>query len=273
VRFGVHLPQSGRAASGANIARCARQAEELGFADVWVSDHIAVPTGAPYPPPFLFEPLLSLSWAAAATSRIGLGTSIYILPLRPVLSTSKALTTLDLFSGGRLTVGAGAGWLQAEFDAVGVKHSDRQAITDEYIDDLRTSWTTRPFDLTGDFTRGEKLIVLPQPGREIPIWVGGMGALAVRRALGKGDGWHGYGPLGDVCTVASTLRESRPTESFTLSVRVDWDGLTTDSDDIARELAALTEAGLQHIVACPAQSNIDDWLRSVESLARTFALI
>jgi probable F420-dependent oxidoreductase len=240
---------------------------------VWVSDHIAVPKGAPYPPPFLFEPLISLTWAAAATSRIGIGTSIYILPLRPVLATSKQMATLDLFSGGRLTLGAGAGWLEAEFDAVNVRHADRQAITDEYIDDLRTSWTTRPFTLTGKFTRGENLVVLPQPNREIPIWIGGMGTKAVQRALSKGDGWHGYGPVADVCNVATQLRTGRPDDAFTLSVRVDWDGLATSAATIEEELDTFSAAGIQHVVACPAQSNIDDWLRSVETLARTFALI
>lgn len=273
MRFGVHLPQSGRAASGENIARCARQAEELGFADVWASDHVAVPHGAPYPPSFIFEPLLSLTWAAAATSRVGLGTSVFLLPLRPVLVSSKQLATLDLFSDGRLTVAAGTGWLRDEFDALGVDFARRQDITDEYVDALRVSWTQRPFDIDGDFTQAHNLVMLPQPGRDIPLWVGGMGPRAIRRAIDKGDGWHGYGPVDEVCAIAGTLRQARPDETFVLSNRVDWDGLSTPGDDIRHGIETYAGAGLQHLVACPAQSNLDDWLRSVEALARAFALI
>src|ERR1051325_7521632 len=76
VRFGVHLPQYGRAAGADAIARVAQHAEELGFSDVWVSDHLAVPTDAAYPPAFLYEPMITLTWAAAATQRVGLGTSV-----------------------------------------------------------------------------------------------------------------------------------------------------------------------------------------------------
>src|ERR1041384_3805850 len=102
VRFGVHLPQYGRAAGGDAIARAARQAEELGFADVWVSDHLAVPTDAPYPPAFLFEPVVSLTWAAAATSSIQLATSVLVLPYRHPLHLAKELASLDALAGGRV---------------------------------------------------------------------------------------------------------------------------------------------------------------------------
>lgn len=254
------------------MARCAKQAEDLGFSDVWVSDHVAVPQDAPYPPAFLYEPVVSLTWAAAATTCIGLGTSVFLLPLRPVLVTSKQFATLDLFSGGRVTIGAGAGWLRAEFDAVGVRYAARQAITDEYVDDLRSSWTRRPFSLSGEFTRGNDLVMLPQPGRAIPIWIGGMGPQAIRRAIAKGDGWHGYGKIDDVCAAARVLRRERNNPGFTISNRVDWDGLSTPADDIRGELDTFREAGLDHLVACPAQSTIDDWLRSVERLAQLLGL-
>ena len=78
MRIGIHLPQYGRAAGPGSIRRAAQQAEELGFVDVWVSDHLAVPVGAPYPPAFLFEPLVALTWAAATTTTVGLGTSVLV---------------------------------------------------------------------------------------------------------------------------------------------------------------------------------------------------
>src|SRR4051812_28609015 len=101
MQFGVHLPQTGRAASAANIARCAQQAEALGFADVWVSDHVAVPDGLKYPPPFIIAPVLALTWAAAATTTIGLGTTVLVLPYRQPVVLAKQLSSLCFLAGDR----------------------------------------------------------------------------------------------------------------------------------------------------------------------------
>src|SRR3954447_22727677 len=147
MRFGIHLPQYGRAAGPEAITRAALQAEALGFADVWVSDHLAVPTGAPYPPPFLYEPVVALTWAAAATSTVGLGTSVLVLPYRHPLHLAKELASLDLLASGRLVLGAAAGWLEAEFDALGVPFSERGRRTDDTIDVLRACWEQRPVDI------------------------------------------------------------------------------------------------------------------------------
>src|SRR3954453_22188827 len=149
MEVGVPLPQYGRAAGPDAITRAATQAEELGFADVWVSDHLAVPTGAPYPPPFLFEPLVALTWAAASTSTIGLGTSVLVLPYRHPLHLAKELATLDVLSGGRVLLGAAAGWLEAEFDALDVPFAERGARTDEAIDAIRACWEQRPVEFSG----------------------------------------------------------------------------------------------------------------------------
>src|SRR3954449_6350056 len=99
MRYGIHLPQFGRAASGEAIARAARFAEELGFADVWVSDHVVQPASQGYPSPYLFDPLLSLGWAAAATSTIGLGTSVLVAAQYHPLWLANATASLDALSG------------------------------------------------------------------------------------------------------------------------------------------------------------------------------
>ena len=110
MKFGIHLPQAGPAASAGAVRDAAKQAEALGFSDVWVSDHLAFPKAGNWPPSaYILEPLVALTWAAAATERIGLGTSVLVLPLRPPVLLAKMLASLDLMSGGRLTVGAAAG--------------------------------------------------------------------------------------------------------------------------------------------------------------------
>jgi alkanesulfonate monooxygenase SsuD/methylene tetrahydromethanopterin reductase-like flavin-dependent oxidoreductase (luciferase family) len=114
MRVGIHLPQIGRKAGPESIRRAAVQAEELGFDDVWTSEHIILPDGAMYPPsPIFYDPVLALTWAAAYTKRVGLGTSVLVLPMRHPLPLAKELATLQNLSQGRLILGAGVGWLEA----------------------------------------------------------------------------------------------------------------------------------------------------------------
>src|SRR5690554_3582877 len=127
MRFGVHLPQYGRASGPDSIRRAARQAEELGLADVWVSDHTVVPADQGYPPPYLYDPLVCLTWAAAATTTVGLGTSVLVLPQHNPVALANTLASLDSLSGGRVTVGGAVGWSQGEFAALGQSFGDRGA--------------------------------------------------------------------------------------------------------------------------------------------------
>src|SRR5688572_5844734 len=99
MRIGSHLPQYGRIATPDAITRAAQHAEELGFSDIWVSDHIVHPAAQSYPSPYLYDPLLSLTWGAAATSRVGLGTSVLVAPQHNPLWLANALASLDSLSG------------------------------------------------------------------------------------------------------------------------------------------------------------------------------
>jgi probable F420-dependent oxidoreductase len=275
LKFGVHLPQSGPAASAQAVSRVAEHAESLGFDDVWVSDHLALPKGAPYPPSsYILEPLVTLTWAAAATERIGLGTSVLVLPLRPPVLLAKGLASLDLMSGGRLTVGAAAGWLEAEFDALGVPFRERGARTDETLELLRRCWSEDPLNAKGPVTGAtlKNMRLKPQPERAIPIWIGGLSDAAIDRAIRSGDGWHGaFQSPEEAAPLASRLRAARPEEAFTLSMRPSWDVLRDGADHVARELDAFREAGFQHILADPVQRDLDSWLRCIEAFARVFA--
>jgi probable F420-dependent oxidoreductase len=274
MRFGIHLPQAGPAASPASIQAAARQAEELGFADVWVSDHLVVPRTAKYPPSaYIIEPLIALTWAAAATRSVGLGTTVLVVPLRPPVLLAKMLASLDLMSEGRVIFGGACGWLKEEFEALGVPYEARGVRTDEALDIIRRCWSEDPIDATAP-SSGVKMVDMrakPQPGRSIPIWIGGHGKPALRRAVELGDGWHGgFQTPERTAEIAARLRRDRPEESFTLSMRTRWDALEDDSDDILRELVAYREAGVQHIVAEPRQRDQDAWLRCGEAFAKIF---
>jgi probable F420-dependent oxidoreductase len=272
MRFGVHLPQYGRAAGAEAIRRAALQAEQLGLEDVWVSDHQVIPEGLAYPPAFLFEPLTALTWAAAATRRVGLGTSVMILPQYATVHLANTVASLDQLSGGRVTLGVGAGWLEPEFRALGARFSERGARLDESLDALRACWTQDPIRFKGRWHDLDGVRLQPQPAHHIPIWIGGASEAAYRRAVARGDGFHATRVSPELLRgVVERLRRERPEPEFAISVRADWDGLRDDPDALRAQLDGFGAAGVQHLVAVPAQRTLDDWLRSVERLAALFA--
>jgi probable F420-dependent oxidoreductase len=268
---GVHLPQAGPAASGEALRRTAVLAEELGYADVWVSDHLAVPTGAAYPPSaYVFEPLTTMSWIAAHTKRVGIGTTVLVLPMRHPLNVAKSIATIDQFSGGRVILGVAAGWLEAEFDALGIPFHERGARTDEAITMLRKFWTTD--HITESFPVHQSTVVsmrtLPQPVRHVPLWVGGHADVALRRAIAVGDGWHGafLSPEQTEKRVR-TLRAGRPEETFAISMRTRWDALLDEEDLIMYEIDRYREVGVTHLVPEPRQRTVDLYMESMEKMA------
>src|SRR3954447_19936683 len=194
MRLGIHLPQIGRKAGPNAIRRAAEQAEQLGFADVWTSEHIILPNGAPYPPsPSFYDPVLALTWAAAYTSRVRLGTSVLVLPMRHPLPLAKELATLQNLSEGRLILGAGIGWLEAEFEALGVPFRERGRRMDEGIAMMRAVWSEDPVSFRSKYIPAEitEMTMQPLPVRPIPIWFGARSEAAYKRTARIGDGWHG----------------------------------------------------------------------------------
>jgi probable F420-dependent oxidoreductase len=268
MRIGIHLPHIGRKAGPEAIRRAAIQAEELGFADAWTSEHIIIPKGAPYPPSAIFyDPVLTLTWAAAFTKNIGLGTSVLVLPMRHPLPLAKELATLQNLSEGRVILGAGVGWLEAEFAALGVPFRERGRRMDEGIAMMLAVWGEDPVSFTARHIPAmiDDMRMLPKPVKPIPIWIGGSSEAAVARAL-RLDGWHGsrLSPE-EAAPVVHRLRAQRPGPDFTISLRDGWDG--RDEDALAARLAAYAAAGVDHLLVEPAERLLDDWLRAVERVA------
>ncbi|HUC09467.1 MAG TPA: TIGR03619 family F420-dependent LLM class oxidoreductase [Stellaceae bacterium] len=274
MRVGVHLPQIGRKAGPEAIRRAAVQAEELGFDDVWTSEHIIVPKGAPYPPsPVFYDPVLTLTWAAAYTSRVGLGTSVLVLPMRHPLPLAKELATLQNLSAGRLILGAGVGWLEAEFSALGVPFRERGRRMDEGIAMMRAVWGDDPVSFTARTIPAviDDMRMLPQPERPIPIWIGGSSEAALKRAT-RLDGWHGSRVSPEQARpIVERLRAARPGPEFAISVRYGWDG--KDDGALAARLGGYRETGIGHVLVEPAERALDAWLAAVERIARAAATV
>ena len=268
LEVGIHLPQYGRVLSADAIARAARHAEDLGFADVWVSDHTVHPAAQDYPSPYLLDPLVALTWAAAVTERVRLGTSVLVVPTHEPLALANRLASLDSLSGGRLLLGVGVGWSKAEYDALGHDFATRGPRLDEALDLFETVWRDDPASFDGTYSSFTDIRVLPQPAAPIPIWIGGSSEPAYRRAIERGDGYQAVGLKPDQAgAVVARLRADRPETSFTISLRTGWDPQGMDPGLITEERAAFAEAGIQHVVAAPWRNDLDDWLRSMDLLA------
>ena len=270
MRVGIHLPHIGRKSGPGAIRRAAIQAEELGFADAWTSEHIIIPKGVPYPPSAIFyDPVLTLTWAAAFTKRIGLGTSVLVLPMRHPLPLAKGLATLQNLSEGRLILGAGVGWMEVEFAALGVPFRERGRRMDEGIAMMRAVWGEDPVTFRAHHIPAviEEMRMLPQPVTPIPIWIGGSSEAALARAIRLADGWHGSRLSPEqAMPIVRRLREQRPEPEFAISLRYGWDG--KDDSALRTRLASYGDAGVEHVLVEPAERELEDWLHAVERVAR-----
>lgn len=269
MRLGIHLPQYGRAASPDAIRTVAVRAEELGFADVWVSDHLVQPAAQDYPSAYLYDPLLALAWAAAATERVGIGTSVLVVPQYHPLHLANSLASLDRLSDARLIVAAGVGWSKSEFDALDQDFGTRGARTDEAIDIMRLVWSEEPASFHGEHYDFDDIRVLPPPAHPIPIWIGGGSSPAYDRAAARGDGFQAISTApDDLAPIVADIR-SRRTRSdgdFVVSYRTGWDPQGMDAGQIRDERAAYADVGVEHVVAAPWRTDTESWIRSMEML-------
>jgi probable F420-dependent oxidoreductase len=180
-------------------ARVARAAEAAGFDSLWGGEHVVLPDPRVAPSPMdpedrIMDPVVSLAFLAAHTTRVRLGTGIIILPQRNPLVLAKQLASLDVLSGGRLTVGVGVGYLEPEFRALGIPFEHRGPMTDDYLAALRVIWSEARPAYHGRFVRFEGVQANPRPAQQPgpPIVVGGHTEAAFRRAVEQGHGWYGF---------------------------------------------------------------------------------
>jgi probable F420-dependent oxidoreductase len=207
MKFGVFLPVSGRAAGRKTLMQAAQQAEVLGYDSVWAADRLVMPwkinTTYPYskeatfivPPdrPF-FDTLTCLAFLAGCTEKIELGMSVMVLPYRHPLHWAKIATTIDQLSTGRLIMGVGVGWMEEEFAAMNAPFNARGKVSDEQLTLLKQLWSEEHISFHGDYYHVNDIAFLPKPFRKprVPIWVGGEGKYAQRRAGRYGDAWFPY---------------------------------------------------------------------------------
>ncbi len=194
LRVGVVLPTYRRLANPANIKRAAELSEAMGFDSVWVTDHVVVPAAhiESFGPTF-FEAVTTMSYVAGITSRVQIGAAILVVPYRHPLLLAKMLASADQLSGGRVIVGAGLGWLEAESELLGVPHKRRARIADETLVAMRACWESETPAFEGETYKFSGLHFAPGPhgGRRLPVLVGGASTAAFRRAARLGDGWIG----------------------------------------------------------------------------------
>jgi probable F420-dependent oxidoreductase len=249
--LGFGLPVSGRWATPETIRRTARRAEALGYASLWTFQRVLSPAAAALGPAHesVLDPVLPLAYVAAHTDRIRLGTATICAPFTAPALLAKALTTLDVLSGGRVTAGLGMGWLPEEYAAAGVPYERRGARMDEYLRCLEALWTQDPVEFAGEFYTVPRSHVGPPPVQRPhpPVLLGGAAAPALRRAGRLAQGWiaastHDRSTLAaSIAAVRAAAREAgRDPDALQIVVRRTLEGM--------HELEELAAQGVTEVI-------------------------
>jgi probable F420-dependent oxidoreductase len=285
MQFGFSLSNNQGIDDVQAIVRLAIRAEELGFDSVWASDHIFNVSyvferigDKPY-----YDPLTILSYVAAVTTRIRLGTSVLVLPYHHPMRLAKAAATLDVLCGGRLILGVGVGVIEQEFNALGSSYAERGAITDEAIAIMQALWTQAVPSHDGRLYRFSGMPFAPKPVQKphIPIVIGGVSLAAIRRAARVGNGWH---PL---AMPPEVLRErmrylaeqaqaaGRASVDIPVSISLPLQGgragrytLGTTPAEIVRNVQAFASLGVETVVVAPSTGDAQALMPALEMIAR-----
>ncbi|MBT7732590.1 MAG: LLM class F420-dependent oxidoreductase [Rhodospirillaceae bacterium] len=201
MKLGLSFPQTEIGTDPVKIKDFIQTAEGLGYDFITFVDHVLgeeAPRGASfagnYTRDYMFhEVMVLMGYAAAVTKTIGLGTAVMILPQRQAVLVAKQAAEVDLLSGGRMRLGVGLGWNRVEYDALGMPFKNRAKRFSEQIEVMRELWSNRVVEYKGEFHSFDSAGINPEPiQRPIPVWIGAMKDVAVRRAARIGDGWFMY---------------------------------------------------------------------------------
>ncbi len=281
MQLGLHAIGIGTGARREVIDAVAAAADACAFATLWAGEHvvmvdrsqsrypyaqdgqIAVPPAADW-----LDPLVALSFAAAVTRRIRIATGVLLLPEHNPVLLAKQAASLDLLSGGRLTLGVGVGWSREEFAALGVPFAARGRRADEYVSAMRVLWRDDVASFQGRWVSFDAVRVNPKPVRErsIPIVVGGNSDAALRRVARLGDGWYGFNLTGleEVRERVGTLRElcqehGRDVRELRIAVSVDG--------AVPEDAAVLAGSGVSELVLVEAPPEdpraVADWVAAL----------
>jgi probable F420-dependent oxidoreductase len=285
MRIGVKLPSSGPAARAADPIAAAADAEAAGFDSVWVSDHVVMPGAAASRYPFSsggetpwdpeepwYDALVAMAAAGAVTQRVEVGVAVLVVPMRNPIVLAKQLASIDALSGGRVVLGAGAGWLAEEFAALQAPFRRRGARLDEWIGLMRACWTGTPAEHDSEHYRlPAGMHCRPTPVGPMPVLIGGMSPAALRRVGRIGDGWLAQqdgasldpGELeGARATIESAAAAAGRPAPTRLVLRV------TGSLESAR-LPDLAAAGVTDVIADVEWADPDAVRRTAEALGRS----
>jgi probable F420-dependent oxidoreductase len=274
LRVGIQLPEAERVVPMPEYVAMARAAERVGFDSVWMGDHLLYRDEPGERGPL--EAFSLLAALAASTDRIGLGPLVACLPFREPVVLAKMAATIDEISGGRLTLGVGAGWNREEFDAAGIPFGDRVRRSLEAYEIVRRLLAGERVTFSGTRYRTDDAVLLPKPARRIPLMVGSTGARVLAATLGSADvwnlwgPWHGNDPAGfaaedaRVSEIASGLGRDptaigRSVCVFTAielapgeePVDEDVEPLTGSAHELAWGLRAFADAGADEVILVP----------------------
>jgi probable F420-dependent oxidoreductase len=285
MKFGFSLSNNQGIQDVQSIIRLATQAEALGFDSVWASDHVFNVSyvyerigDRPY-----YDPLTILSYIAAVTTRIGLGTSVLVLPYHHPMRLAKAAATLDVLSGGRVILGVGVGVIAQELDAMGSPYAERAARTDEAIAIMQALWTQAMPSHHGPVYQFSGMAFAPKPLQKphIPILIGGVSRAAIRRAARVGNGWHptamepevlreGMRYLAEQAQTAGRKAAEIPVSmSLPLqSSRVGRYALGLDLAEMIQKIQAFASLGVDTVVISPYTGEAQEMTHALEVIAR-----
>lgn len=293
MKFGVTIPNNWGVEDVRQVLAMGPLAEDLGYDSIWVMDHL-FNTGyirerlddKPY-----YHPLATLSHLTATTTRVGLATSVLVLPYHNPVELAKYTATLDHMSGGRVLLGVGVGAMTEEFEALGVSMRQRGALTNECIAIMKELWTNPDPSYRSSRWHFSDLKFAPKPVQKphIPLWIGGSSPGAMKRAATMGDGWHPSGLTPEQFNVGrEEVRKmasaaGRDPNSLAMSIRVEVEvhgkpssqraqGRSrlpgNDIEEMMAGIRAYESAGVQHIVLALNSGDVPKLTALMENIAK-----